>query len=122
MLTLTNAQEVECVLSEAGNSRMVILKFGAKWCVACNDIAKEYAELLKRFSTIIGCEVDFDTSRELFDDHGVYAMPSFVIFRDGKPIEMLRKPNVETIAKALLYADELQRCDSPPELVLDAEF
>jgi thioredoxin 1 len=122
MPTLTNAQELECVLYEAGKSRMVILKFGAPWCVSCNDIAKEYAELLKRFSTVIGCEVDFDTSRELFDDHGVSAMPSFVIFRDGKPIEMLRKPNVETIAKALLYADELQRCDSPPELVLDAEF
>lgn len=121
MNLVASIHDMQQTLLEAGDG-LVIVKFGAEWCVPCNRIKSEYQKTLKRFYSVKAREADYDTSQELFDHYGVAAMPTFAIFKSGELVEMLPKPSTETIAEALIFADPLQNYHNPPKLVLDADF
>lgn len=71
--------------------RLILLDFTADWCQPCiamqptlEEVAVEYAE------TVLVAKIDLDYSPGIVDRFNVMSVPSFVLLRNGKPVERLR--------------------------------
>lgn len=65
----------------------VLVEFYAKWCSKCammediiNTIAEEYDGIFQV------CQIEIDESSELAEKFEVGIVPTFVVFRNGKPV------------------------------------
>ncbi|MBU3877487.1 thioredoxin [Faecalicatena sp. AGMB00832] len=65
----------------------VLVEFFAVWCAKCammadivDDLAEEYDGLVKV------CQIDIDESVDLASEFDIEIVPTFVVFRNGKPV------------------------------------
>ncbi|KAI9650277.1 Thioredoxin-like protein 1 [Ciborinia camelliae] len=71
-------------------SKIVVTDFYADWCGPCKAIAPIYEQLsakLSRPNKITFTKVDVDTQTEIASTYSVTAMPTFMIFKEGKQVE-----------------------------------
>ncbi|CAO2655185.1 Nn.00g102490.m01.CDS01 [Neocucurbitaria sp. VM-36] len=71
----------------------LIADFYATWCPPCKQIAPIYTQLSTTHSApgkFAFVKVNVDEQRELAAQHGVTAMPTFLLFKDGKKIEEIK--------------------------------
>ncbi len=86
ILTLTSENFEEEVM----NSNVpVLVDFWASWCMPCkmmspviDEIAKDAQENFK-----VG-KINIDEQTELATKYGVMSIPTFIVFKDGKPTNM----------------------------------
>ncbi|WXG40246.1 MAG: thioredoxin [Candidatus Freyarchaeum deiterrae] len=71
------------------NSKVpVIIDYSAQWCGPCRMTAPIFERLAKDFSgKIIFGKVDIDEEQGIAQAFGVTAVPTFIIFKDGKPVD-----------------------------------
>ncbi|KIN04030.1 hypothetical protein OIDMADRAFT_118426 [Oidiodendron maius Zn] len=72
------------------SSRIVVTDFYADWCEPCKAIAPVYEKLsmsLSRANHITFTKVDTDAQGEIASKYQITTLPTFVIFKQGKPIE-----------------------------------
>ncbi|RAR01679.1 histidine kinase hhk19p [Stemphylium lycopersici] len=75
----------------------LIADFYATWCPPCKQIAPIYAQLSSTHSAagkFAFVKVNVDEQRELAGQYGVTAMPTFMLFKDGKKVEEVRGADV----------------------------
>jgi thioredoxin 1 len=75
----------------------LIADFYATWCPPCKTIAPLFAQLSKEHSTagkIAFVKVNVDEQREVAAQYGVRAMPTFLVFKEGKVVEEVRGADV----------------------------
>ncbi|KAF2197126.1 thioredoxin-domain-containing protein [Delitschia confertaspora ATCC 74209] len=68
----------------------LIADFYATWCPPCKTIAPFYNQLAQSHSQpgkIVFVKVNVDSNQELAAKYDVTAMPTFLVFRDGKRVE-----------------------------------
>jgi thioredoxin 1 len=68
----------------------VLVDFFAEWCGPCKMIAPVLEELsneMKGKAKIF--KVDVDKSRDLAQKYGVMAVPTLIIFKDGKAVDKI---------------------------------
>ncbi|KAB8302002.1 hypothetical protein EYC80_005455 [Monilinia laxa] len=98
--------------AEFGNllktSKIVVTDFYADWCGPCKAIAPLYEQLSSRLSRpnkITFTKVNVDTQTEIASTYGVTAMPTFMIFKEGKQVEKVQGANptvLQDIVKKLV--------------------
>ena len=80
-LTATNFEKLVI-----DNDRPVLVAFTADWCSPCQKMKQELQDFTASISrrTTVGM-VDIDNSPQLVKRYGVSAIPTLIVFRDGKP-------------------------------------
>ncbi len=63
-----------------------MLFFSANWCSDCRFIKPAMPEIEKDFSDYEFVAVDRDKNLEVAQEMGVFGIPSFIAFKDGKEI------------------------------------
>ena len=82
---LHSLQEIaEAVEVSKTNNKLLLLKFGAKWCKPCTMIAPMAERLVKANSTVLeGYEVDVDVVKESLVHFNVHKLPTFILIHQG---------------------------------------
>ncbi|KAF7878850.1 hypothetical protein EAF04_000053 [Stromatinia cepivora] len=74
-------------------SKIVVTDFYADWCGPCKAIAPIYEQLsaqLSRPNKITFTKVNVDNQTEIASTYSVTAMPTFMIFKEGKQVEKVQ--------------------------------
>ncbi|KAF3351271.1 40S ribosomal protein S22 [Verticillium dahliae VDG2] len=93
------------------STNVVVADFYADWCGPCNAIAPHFEKMANEYSKpkkAAFCKINVDTQSTISRAHGVSAMPTFIIFHAGKPIETIRGANPPALATAI---DPLQAAE-----------
>jgi thioredoxin 1 len=78
----------------------LIADFYATWCPPCKQIAPIYSQLSTahakpgKFAFV---KINVDEQREIAGQYGVTAMPTFMLFKDGKKVEEIKGADVRTL-------------------------
>ena len=72
------------ILNEVKQPGKKMLFFSADWCSDCRFIKPAMPEIEKDFSDYEFIAVDRDKNLEVAQDMGVFGIPSFIAFNDGK--------------------------------------
>lgn len=75
----------------AGQKGLVLVDFGAPWCPPCKKMEPVVAELKKNPSVTVGF-VDGGSNPDLMDWQKIEALPTFILYKDGK--EVWRKQGI----------------------------
>jgi len=84
--------ELDAPLLEAigGAGVPLLVDFWAAWCAPCRMMAPELEKLAASYAgrLVIG-KVDTERHPELAGRHGIEALPTLILFRDGQPRQRL---------------------------------
>lgn len=65
----------------------VLVEFYAKWCSKCAMMEDVLTEIAREYDGIFQvCQIEIDESSELAEQFEVGTVPTFVVFREGKPV------------------------------------
>lgn len=64
---------------------LVLVDFYAEWCGPCKMVAPIIEELAKEMPEVSFVEIDVDADGELAEQFNVSSIPTFIVFKDGKP-------------------------------------
>ncbi|EPE05821.1 proteasome-interacting thioredoxin protein [Ophiostoma piceae UAMH 11346] len=77
-------------------SRVVIADFYATWCQPCHVIAPVFESIAEELSVpnaVTFVKIDTEQQRDIATTYTITAMPTFLLFRDGKVIERVQGAN-----------------------------
>jgi thiol-disulfide isomerase/thioredoxin len=79
-----------------------VLKFGAKWCKPCRDIAPFVEEMKVKYPLIDFVYYDADIDNEKFEEYKVKSLPTFIFLVDGVEVQREDKGNVKDMLESTL--------------------
>lgn len=65
----------------------VLVDFWATWCGPCQFMLPIFTRLAKKFKTIRFARVNVDDAQSVAARYGVYAIPTFLMFKNGQIID-----------------------------------
>ncbi|KAI1080587.1 thioredoxin [Whalleya microplaca] len=99
-----------------GSSTIVVTDFYADWCGPCKMIAPTFESLSTKYSKpgkITFCKVDVDKQQAIAQSHGVRAMPTFLVFKNGSVIDTIQGANPPALTAAVEKAVKLAGTSAP---------
>ncbi|KAH7171174.1 thioredoxin [Dactylonectria macrodidyma] len=87
---ITSTEQFKSLLK---SSRIVVADFYADWCGPCKAIAPVYEALSESLSlpnAVTFTKINSDNQKELAQEYTITALPTFLVFRDGKVIERVQ--------------------------------
>ncbi|RLL96822.1 hypothetical protein CFD26_100889 [Aspergillus turcosus] len=69
------------------SSGPVVVDFFATWCGPCKAIAPTVGKLSETYPNVRFIQVDVDKVRSVAQEMNIRAMPTFVLYKDGQPLE-----------------------------------
>jgi len=70
-----------------GDETPVIVDFWATWCGPCQFMLPIFTRLAKKYKTVRFARVNIDDAQGISQRYEVYAIPTFVVFKNGKPVD-----------------------------------
>lgn len=67
----------------------VLVDFTASWCPPCRVMKPVLAELAAERDDLRVVQLDVDADQRTAAEYGVLAMPTFILFRDGREVQRL---------------------------------
>ncbi len=87
VITLSDANFDKLVLKA---DRLVVVDFYADWCKPCKALAPRIAELAKENKgDVVFGKLDTDANGKVSGKYTVRALPTVMIFKNGKPVDTL---------------------------------
>ncbi|KAJ3297312.1 hypothetical protein HK104_000639 [Borealophlyctis nickersoniae] len=83
---MVNAVKSSDEFSAAINSGKVVVDFFATWCGPCKIISPKFAEFAEKYTSATFIKVDVDEVPDVAEQAGIRAMPTFLIYKDGKVV------------------------------------
>ena len=80
---INNAAEFD----EAVKQGIALADFFATWCGPCKMLSPVLEELAEEYPNVNIIKVDVDEANELAFRYQIQAVPTLILFKDGKPIE-----------------------------------
>lgn len=82
---LTSLNEIaEAIEAAKQSGKLMLLKFGAKWCKPCNLIAPMAHRIVTANSDfLVGYEIDVDVVHESLTHFNVHKLPTFLLIDQG---------------------------------------
>jgi len=71
------------VLNQKG---LVLVDFYAEWCGPCKMTGPILEELSQENKEVKFVKVNVDVNQELTSQYSIFSIPTFVIFKEGKPV------------------------------------
>ena len=86
---------------------LVLVDFWAPWCGPCHMIAPVIEELAREYAGRVAfAKIDVDKNRRLAMKFGIMSIPTLILFKNGKPVDMIvgaqPKPAIEEMIKRYL--------------------
>jgi thioredoxin 1 len=73
--------------ADLSSGKMVLVKFGAKWCGPCRLVDAELGRLAEKEPDLKIVEVDVDTNQELAKKYKVNSIPNMVLIRSNEILD-----------------------------------
>eukprot|EP00262_Sarcandra_glabra_P003155 TRINITY_DN13667_c0_g1_i1.p1 TRINITY_DN13667_c0_g1~~TRINITY_DN13667_c0_g1_i1.p1 ORF type:complete len:128 (+),score=27.32 TRINITY_DN13667_c0_g1_i1:10-393(+) len=71
------------------SNQLMVVDFSASWCGPCRFIEPFFKELALKFTDVSFVKIDVDELKEVAQTWEVQAMPTFVLFKQGKEIDKI---------------------------------
>ncbi|MEW6042969.1 MAG: thioredoxin [Thermoproteota archaeon] len=82
---------------------LVLVDFWAEWCGPCRLMHPVFERMAKKYRHIRFARVNVDLNQDIAMRFGVQAIPTFIMFKDGQPVERMMgavgEPGIHMIAK-----------------------
>ncbi|KAK4167060.1 PITH domain-containing protein [Cladorrhinum sp. PSN259] len=78
------------------SSKLVVTDFYADWCAPCKQVAPVFEQLsqaLSRDNIVTFVKVDTENQKEIAQAYNITALPTFIVFRNGKVADKLTGAN-----------------------------
>ncbi|KAI8621876.1 thioredoxin-like protein [Chytriomyces sp. MP71] len=83
-INITSSAEFNKYISA---SKLTVVDFTATWCGPCKAVAPRFEALAAKFSNCSFIKVDVDEQKDIAQQYGVRAMPTFMLFKSGKKLD-----------------------------------
>ena len=76
----------------------------ANWCGPCKAMAPIFGDLSKEMKGIKFYKLNVDDYPEIAQQFGVMSIPTFILFKNGEPVERIIGGNPKAVMKARIEA------------------
>jgi thioredoxin 1 len=87
----------------AVSNGLVLVDFWAEWCGPCKMMHPIFDRMAKKYRHIKFARVNVDQNQDISMKFGVQAIPTFIMFKDGKQVDRMTgavgEPGIHMIAK-----------------------
>jgi len=82
---ITSESQFNNYLNDTTGNKYIFVDFYTQWCGPCKKISPHVDKLSEMHSKVTFLKVDIDKCRSLADTYKIKSIPTFLIFKVGRP-------------------------------------
>ncbi|XP_047309085.1 thioredoxin H2-like [Impatiens glandulifera] len=83
------------------NDKLMVINFTAVWCVPCRNIEPAISEFANRYQDVEFIKIDADELMGVAMEFGVHIMPTFILMKKGKTVDVITGAKKEELQKKI---------------------
>nr|UYX45859.1 thioredoxin h [Petunia x hybrida] len=83
-------------------NKLIVVDFAASWCGPCKFMEPAINAMASKYTDVDFVKIDVDELSDVAQEFGVQAMPTFVLFKQGKEVERVTGAKKDELEKKIL--------------------